>query len=193
MTINEKSQDDLIFNYLVKGLDFVSDVAAAVPEAKWNAQSPCDDWTAKQVLGHLITVNRVGVAILEGRQPDWSLVPAEIHGDPAQEWNELAKRVKRDLEDADPAQEIPSPKGVRTIAQGMNFPMMDLYLHAWDIGASAGIDVVIPDDVIAYIRTQYGKLDPVRLRTSGTLGAEQPAPPDATATQSLMAYTGRTL
>ncbi|MDN5933059.1 MAG: maleylpyruvate isomerase N-terminal domain-containing protein, partial [Pseudonocardia sp.] len=47
-------------------------LADAVPEPAWDAPSPCADWTARQLAGHLVDGARQVQALLQRRPP---LVP----------------------------------------------------------------------------------------------------------------------
>ena len=181
----------VIAGYLDRGLDFVIGVVHQVPAEKWDDPSPCEDWSARQVLGHLIGVQRIGLDIMAGKPVAPSLEPVPVGSDPAAEWDDIAGKVRETMRGVDLNREVESPRGKRTIAQGVAFPVLDLFMHSWDIGKATGVDVQIPNDVVEYAFDFFGKLPEQMLRTAKTFGPEQRAPEGADATTRLMAFAGR--
>lgn len=47
----------------------LADLAAGVPPADWEIPSPCTDWSARQLSGHLVDGQRKVRALLTGRGP----------------------------------------------------------------------------------------------------------------------------
>ncbi|MGN6173136.1 MAG: maleylpyruvate isomerase family mycothiol-dependent enzyme, partial [Streptosporangiaceae bacterium] len=74
---------------LDQGLDFFTTIVTQLSEDDWERPTPCADWTVRDLLGHLATSVRVGISIMEGRQPTWpdAARPSElVQGDPAEFW-----------------------------------------------------------------------------------------------------------
>ena len=71
-------------------------------------------------------------------------------------------------------------------------PVIDLYVHAWDLGVAVGIAVEIPADVIDYA---HGYIDPLpdeMIRSDNrAFGPQIRVPPSATQTERFIAWTGR--
>jgi uncharacterized protein (TIGR03086 family) len=177
------------------GLDAFGAVVGAVPAPGWDAPSPCAGWTALGVLGHLGSSVSFGVSILEGGAVEWTTAdwPGDlVVGEPADYWTGVAASARTALVDADLDAVRDTPMGPRTVAQGLAFPAIDLYVHAWDIGRAAGIDVVVRADVIEF---SHDYLDPIpreRMRgPDGSFGPEVDPPADATPTEAFIAWTGR--
>lgn len=81
----------------LSGLDFVTSVVDRVPDGAWDGPSPCADWRALDVLGHLGTTTRFGIELLQGRQPAWQPSPtpgAAVDGPPEQWWRDLAAQAR---------------------------------------------------------------------------------------------------
>ncbi len=141
---------DVVF---LSGLDLFGSVVDRMPPSAWSEPSPCDGWTALDVLGHLGTAIGFGVAILDGRTYDWPTFdrPADlVDGAPATYWTAIAARARAAIDGVDLEATRETPMGVRTVAEGLAFPAVDLFVHAWDIGRAGGIDVEVPDDVIGF-------------------------------------------
>jgi len=178
-----------------RGLDVFGEVVHRLRPADWDLPSPCQDWTALDVLGHLTTSLRMGVSLLRGEQPTWPQAdrPADlVEGDPAVFFALVAARARDALVGADLGQVMDTPMGPRTVADRLAFPAIDLYVHAWDIARAAGLDVAIPADVVTFAHAYIDPMPPERVRgPGGAFGPEVPPPAQATLTETFIAWTGR--
>ncbi|HEY4928088.1 MAG TPA: TIGR03086 family metal-binding protein [Acidimicrobiales bacterium] len=183
---------DIVF---LGGIDYFGSVVHSVPDSSWSVPSPCEGWSALDVLGHLGSAIDFGVDILEGRDHQWPTFdrPADlVVGEPADYWAGIATSARSALEGADLGATRDTPMGTRTVAQGLAFPAIDLYVHAWDIGRSGRIEVEVPDDVIGFAHHYLDQIPPEKMRgPGGAFGPELTAPPDATPTEAFIAWTGR--
>jgi hypothetical protein len=68
---------------------------------------------------------------------------------------------------------------------------VELALHGWDFAQTCGVQLDISDEVVAYLRTLAGALDPVG-RENGSFKAEVTAPEGASPIDRLAAFAGRT-
>lgn len=178
-----------------RGLDVFDAVVADMDGHDWSQPSACDGWTALDVLGHVGQIAEVGAEVFEGRPPrppSTSPHPGEhVDGDPAAYWNDRSARVRAGLAGVDLTREIDTPAGRRTMADGLAFPAIDLFVHAWDIARVSGTDVVIPDDVIEFAHAYLDPIPDERKRTPGLFGAAIEPPPGANPTETFLAWTGR--
>lgn len=185
-------RSDVIFD---RGLDVFGTVVTRLDEADWHKPSPCEGWTALDVLGHLGTSVGMGISILKGDPVTWPQVerPADsVEGEPLDYWRSLSTEIRPLLEDVDLDEERDTPMGRRTVSDGLAFPAIDLYVHAWDIGRSAGIDVEIPAEAIEFAHSYIDPLPDDMVRgENGAFGARVEPPSDATATERFIAWTGR--
>lgn len=179
----------------VTGLDAFGTIVEQVGEGDWQASSACDGWTNLDVLGHVGGAMSMGIDILEGRPPAFPDVerPADsVDADPSAYWSGIAERAHAAVDGVDLDQVIDSPRGPRSIADGLAFPAIDLYVHSWDIGHTAGVDVTIPDDVIEFAHRYLDPIPDDAKRGDGKpFGSELDAPADATPTEAFLAWTGR--
>ena len=115
--------------------------------ARWDEQSPCEDWTARQVAGHAITFIRNVVALAgDGAPPDFHAevdFVAVAGNDPLVTWLDTRALVEAELltrPDRLAAVRM-TPLGVEMpIAQLLTFQGMDPVVHGWDIGDHDGHD-----------------------------------------------------
>ncbi|WP_066912197.1 TIGR03086 family metal-binding protein [Millisia brevis] len=112
--------------------DGMSDVVGRVTAAEWDAPSPCEGWTARDVLAHLIDTQREFL----GRH-GVDLPAAGDLSDPAAAWSSHVAAVRAAL--ADPtvvAQQFETPFGAMTVGDALlQFYGFDLVAHRWDIAA----------------------------------------------------------
>ena len=183
---------DVVF---LQGLDRFSGVVDRLPSSAWSAPTPCAGWTALDVLGHLGSAIGFGVAILDGRTYDWPTFdrPADlVAGEPADYWDAIATAARGAVVGVDLDATRETPMGTRTVAQGLAFPAIDLFVHAWDIGRAGGIDVDVPEEVVEFAHRHIDPVPQEMMRgAKGAFGPEVEPPTDATPTEAFIAWTGR--
>lgn len=103
----------------------------------WGAPSPCEGWSAREVLEHVLSTQQ---EFLAGRGHP---VRNNAGDDPARAW--AAHRRAVDALLVDPAvcqQAYDGPFGPTTLGTTLiDFYGFDLIVHRWDIASSQGIDV----------------------------------------------------
>ena len=165
------------------------------PEA-WDEPSPCEGWTALDVLGHLTTSLGMGLALFAGEEPTWPEAdrPSDlVQGDPATVYLDLAERCRIAFEGVDLDLEMDTPMGRRTVGDRLAFPAIDLYVHGWDVAAAAGFSVEVPQAVIDFTHAYIDPFPTEMVRGGkGAFGPEVEPPADATPTEAFVAWTGRT-
>ena len=161
---------------------------AMVPEARWSAPSPCAQWTALDVVKHVIStqgmfVGFVGREIGELPDPD---------DDPLAAWNVARSVVQHDLEDPTRANaEFEGFAGKSTFEAAVGrFLCMDLVVHGWDLARAAGLDEEMEPEDIARVSEQATAFGDM-LRSPQAFGPEVVAPADADDQVRLLAFLGR--
>ena len=179
---------------LDQGLDFFTAIITQLSDDDWERPTPCAGWTARDLLGHLATSMRVGISVMQGQPPTWpdAAHPGElVEGDPAEFWRGTVVRTRDVLRHADLARVMETPLG-RTVADDLAIPVIDLYVHAWDLGAAVSIAVEIPAGVINYAHAYIDPLPDDMVRGDNrAFGPQTPVPPGATPTERFIAWTGR--
>jgi uncharacterized protein (TIGR03086 family) len=162
---------------------------AAVPDGRWDDPSPCEDWTARDVLRHVVdtqasTPSYAGIEIKLERSVD---------DDPEGAWDE-ARDAMQDLLD-DPVQAGTTYEGMfgetkleKTVD---TFIGLDLVVHAWDIARATGQDETMPP---ADVHQLFGRVKDMgdMLRTNGVCGPEVEVAADAPEQDRLLGLLGRT-
>ena len=176
------------------GLDFFTTIVTRLSADDWERPTPCAGWTARDLLGHLATSMRVGISVMQGRPPTWpdAARPGDlVEGDPAGFWRGTVVQVRDVLRDADLARVMETPLG-QTVADDLEIPVIDLYVHAWDLGVAVGIAVEIPAGVVDFAHSYIDPLPDELIRGDNrAFGPLIKVPASATPTERFIGWTGR--
>jgi len=171
----------------------VADFSSVVDGVKdWSAASPCQGWTARDVVGHVIGGVQVVSSVETGKAPQ--------RGDPATNAGEDpggAFRKERDLAlgamtEDNLAKKVQSPMGEMALDQMMGmFLTPDVLIHTWDLAKAAGVEVKLDPQLVD---ETYNALQPIdaMVRTPGVFGAKVEPPAGADAQTKLICFVGRT-
>lgn len=124
-------------------------LAAGVPPDRWTAQSPCEAWDARGVVGHVIDMLGVLLGAI-----DRQLTSADL-ADPLQAFRSARADVEPPLSDPEIAgRVVTSPAGTMPFEQLSDVFGGDLVWHGWDLAMATGQDATIdPDEVLAGLTT----------------------------------------
>jgi uncharacterized protein (TIGR03086 family) len=161
---------------------------AAVPEDRWSSQSPCEEWTARDVVKHVVATQGMFLGFVGGEPGD---IP-EADENPLGAWDAACSAVQRGLEDPEVAKaEFEGFSGKSTFEAAVNrFLCMDLVVHGWDLARAAGLDDRIEAQDVARVNEQARAFGDM-LRSPRAFGPEVQPPSDADDQTKLLAYLGR--
>ena len=137
-------------NY-VKTIYALDAVVQRTPATAWDSPSPCDEWTAREVLGHFMWgLQRVTSIATDAALPA-ERAEADVAGqDPASSWAETRDAVLAALDHAGALNKVfNGPFGPGPIDGFLSLHTMDGLLHTWDIAKAVGIDAHLPTDLAA--------------------------------------------
>lgn len=160
----------------------------AVPADRWENPSPCEGWTARDVLAHIVDTQAQMVGVVGLSIPDGPSVTA----DPAGAWRHTRDAVQAILDDpAKAGLEYDGHFGRTDLASTFRtFYCFDLVVHGWDIARATGLDETIPEldlDLLDGVIAQLGD----SLHTDGVCGPALETPADADRTTRTLAALGR--
>jgi uncharacterized protein (TIGR03086 family) len=161
---------------------------AAVPDDRWESPSPCEDWTARDVVRHVVTTQGMFLGFV-GRE--LGEIPS-VDDDPGAAWDAARSAIRRDLEDPDAAKAEFDGMGGRTTFETAvdRFLCFDLVVHGWDLARAAGLDDRIdPDDVARVRKAAEGFGD--AMRGPQAFGPALDPPEGADDQARLLAFLGR--
>lgn len=167
---------------------------------QWTNPSPCADWDAAGVVGHIVDMHHVVFRPPLDRQPTPAPAAAD---DPLAAFLAARADVEALLADAELAALVcDTPTGPQTIAEHIDgVPSGDMPNHGWDLARATGQDDTIdPEDLAAaWAGLSTMPADMLeRFRTPGAFGPgveifgpEFPVPADAPLQARLLGLMGR--
>jgi uncharacterized protein (TIGR03086 family) len=125
--------------------DFERTVAAVAPD-QWSNPSPCEKWTARDVVNHIVPMQGYMLRPL-GR---WLSPAPSVQDDPLAAFRGARADVEAVLDDLDLARaECDTPTGTMTVEDQIDQVVSDdMSQHGWDLARATGQDDTIdPEDV----------------------------------------------
>ena len=161
---------------------------AAVPADAWANPTPCGDWTARELVRHVVDSQNLFFGLV-GKPP---VAAPSVDDDPSGAWANTSGAVLADLRDpVASTTEFDGFFGRTSFADAVDrFLCLDLVVHRWDLARAAGLDTSIPDDDVAMVMTGAERFGDM-LRSPGAFGPEVEAPADADAQTRMLAFLGR--
>lgn len=165
-----------------------TDRVESVPDDRWSSPSPCEGWSARDLVGHLIDGHGIFLGLV-GRE----LGPRPpVDQDPVGAWAAARDVVQAGL--VDPAvatAEYEGELGPSTFEQAVGrFLCTDILVHSWDLARAVGLDERLdPDEVHRAFADMRSVGD--ALRGSGAFGPQVEPPPGADEQAKLLALLGR--
>ncbi len=184
-------QADTVF---VEGLDVFTGAVGRLGASDWERPSPCDRWRTLDVLGHVGAAVQFGTLLLTDQEAAWSPVDppgAAVQGRPAAWWEALVEPSRRAVAGADLTKVVDSPMGRRSVGEGLSFPALDLFVHAWDLAHSIGEDLEVPAGIIDFAHAVIAPLPETAVRSDRVFAHPAAAPADTSPSQAFIAWTGR--
>ena len=178
----------------VEGLDFFSNSVTLVQGNDWKRPSPCSEWTALDVLGHVGTAVGFGTQLLIGAQPEWSPSDppgASVVGKPRSWWDALVAPARQAVASVDLTKMVESPVGKRSVGDGLSFPALDLFIHSWDLARSVGVEVVVPSEAIEFAYLVFEPIPEEQMRSPRVFRDAVAPSSEFSQSDSFIAWTGR--
>jgi uncharacterized protein (TIGR03086 family) len=159
----------------------------AVPPGAWSNQSPCEDWTALQVMDHVIGNGRALVNRFNGDEHEERTVT-----DPSAEWAAARASIEEILADPERAgRVIDSPMGAMPFEVFIGrLACMDMLIHTWDLARATGGDEKVDEQAAAGALSGLKPMDAM-LRQPGLFGPAIEPPAGADPVTELMCFVGR--
>ncbi len=168
--------------------DLFAGTIAGAPVDRWKAPSPCEDWNARQVVGHVIDTQGMFLGFVGG---DLAEGPT-VEDDPAAAWDHARGVVQAELDDPERAQAtFEGFTGTTTFEAGVDrFLCTDLVVHRWDLAAASGQEIALDPDDMAHAREAVAPMAD-KMRGPGAFGPELEVPEGADEQTAFLAFFGR--
>jgi uncharacterized protein (TIGR03086 family) len=166
-----------------------TDRVQGVPPGAWDSPSPCEGWTARDVVGHL-TEWIPGFFSAHGIQ--FPEVPS-VQEDPVAAWEAVRAAITEAL--ADPvlaSQPVETPFSTQSLAETVDMIVTgDVFTHTWDLARATGQDETLDDEQLGRMLAAVGSMPEEVMRADGMFGPRIDVPDDADDQTRFLAYVGR--
>jgi uncharacterized protein (TIGR03086 family) len=183
---------------LQRVVDETSRVVAGVTDSQMNNPSPCAGWTVRDVLNHITGgATMFAISAEQGSVPDdviGKLMGGDNLGDDAKAaWTVASTRALAAFGEPGVLDKVVTlPFGDMPASAALSIAVFDVLTHAVDIASSTGQTVADVDLVETALAMGHQMVGP-ELRQPGVFDPEQPIAADASATDRLLAFAGRTI
>ena len=161
----------------------------AVPPGAWDNPSPCEGWTARDIVGHL---TEWIPGFFGAKGVVFPPVPS-IGDDPVAAWDTVQAALADAL--ADPAlaaRSVETPFGTQSLAETVDMIVTgDVFTHTWDLARATGQDEALDPDHLQVMIVGMGAMPEEALRADGMFGPPIDVAADADDQTKFLAYVGR--
>jgi uncharacterized protein (TIGR03086 family) len=161
----------------------------AVPPGAWDRPSPCEGWTARDVVGHL-TGWIPGFFGAQG--VEFPPVPS-VEDDPVAAWETVQSTLAKAL--ADPAlaaKPVETPFSTQSLGETVDMIVTgDVFTHTWDLARATGQDETLDPAQLQLMIAAMGAMPEEALRADGMFGPAIEVSADADDQTKFLAYVGR--
>jgi uncharacterized protein (TIGR03086 family) len=160
----------------------------AVPAGNWDAQSPCDEWKARDVVAHVVGNYRSMAAQAAGGESE----AMGADEDPVQAWTDARDHMRVLSNDPETlSKAVNGPTGPTPFEQILGgLIAMDTHIHTWDLARAVGGDEQLDVNVVRFV---LGMLEPMdeMIRRPGVFGPKLEPPTGADEQTQLLYFLGR--
>lgn len=166
----------------------MTDRVAGVVEEDWSRPSPCERWTARELLAHLLDVHGRFQAMV-GRE---LVAHPSVEDDPLGAWTAVRDQTQGDLDDPARAEEEYDGRfGRSTFAEAVDgFVCFDLVVHGWDLARATGQDETVDPAEVERLQAMVDAMGDV-MRSNGVITDPVEPAPGASAQERLLCALGR--
>ncbi|MEC8828713.1 MAG: TIGR03086 family metal-binding protein [Actinomycetota bacterium] len=172
----------------VKALYGFDAVVQRVEESCWGSESPCEGWSALDVLAHNVGMCEMIAGIARGIPADTAQHPTLEN--PKKDWIDARDDVLEALDQPGALEiEVGTPWGHLAVDRFVGIVAVDPLLHTFDLAKSSGQAVVLDEELA---KAAYNQLEKAGDMIRGErFGPAVPVAPDASITDKLIAIAGR--
>lgn len=165
-----------------------TDIVKAVPDNRWSSPSPCEGWTARDIVGHMVSTHGMFLGFIGLELGD---IPS-AENDPLAAWSAARDKVQAALDDPSKAEAtFDGHFGTSALQDAIDrFICFDLIVHRWDLARATGGDQHLDPGEIRRLREDAAGFGDA-MRSPGAFGPALEAPPGADEQTELLAFLGR--
>jgi uncharacterized protein (TIGR03086 family) len=165
-------------------------VLASVKPLQFDAPTPCHEWSTRELINHVVGGNLMFAGIVTGNGP----TATQDYGDDLLGAFRNSYATLREAFSADGVMErtFQTPMGERPATRLVTTRVVEMGLHGWDLAKATGQNFDLPQDVVDACLNQLRAMLPTD-RQGLPFSDERPIAADATPTDQLAAFAGRTV
>lgn len=165
-----------------------------VGEVDWTLPTPCSEWDVHALVNHVIGGNRRYTMLLRGASAesvDRTRTDDHLGGDALTAFATTARELAAVFgEDGAATRIAHHPVGDRTGADLLAMRVIDVTVHAWDLGRALGVDVTLEPEAVEFALAHAAVIEAGR--EHGSFATPAGPPPIATSPQArLLRLAGR--
>lgn len=168
--------------------DDLTALIEAVPPDRWDNPSPCDEWTARDVVRHIIGTYQMFLGFV-GRE-----LPAapSVDEDPVAAWRSARDAIRAAFDDpAVAGAEYDGMFGRTTFEKSADrFISADVVIHSWDLARATGGNERLDPDEVRRIGEALAPMDEA-MRSPNAFGPKLEPPEGADDQTRFLAFLGR--
>jgi uncharacterized protein (TIGR03086 family) len=171
-------------------------LVAGVKPNQWDNATPCDQWTVRDVVNHVVGGGQMFAATFAGQSVDIPAGPMpDLVGDDPVGALDGALQAFEDAANTPGAMEnmVVLPFATLPAQVALDIGKFDLLVHCYDIASATGQPFDPPAEVVSEGFQAAHMIIQPEMRAAGAFGAEVPAPAGATPLEQMLAFSGRTV
>jgi uncharacterized protein (TIGR03086 family) len=166
---------DNVQEMLVRALDGFGQRVRAVADSQWAGSTPCDLWTVRDLVNHVVWILRWTPPLIAGTSP--AEVGTRFEGDllgddPVAAWADAGHATRRAAREAGLDRKITTPYGELTVSEYLELVTAEALVHTWDLARSIGADETLDPGLSREVTDRYRTN---RLYNGSAPGASWPA------------------
>ena len=178
-----------------QALDATGQIVARIGADQWDAPTPCAEWTARQLLNHVVAGNWWAAELARGATIDevGTRLDGDVLGADSTDAYERSAEAAAAAFDAPGALDAPCAVSYGPVPGSVYAAhrFLDVLIHGWDLAVATGQDARL-DPVLAEACLIVVEPQADRLRGSGMFGDHVATDDEADTRTRLLALLGRT-
>jgi uncharacterized protein (TIGR03086 family) len=168
---------------LRRALDQLAGLLDDVPPGALGKATPCQDWTVRDLVDHIVASPANFARMVRGQLIDWSAPTPSAGDDPPARFREHAEDLLGAWRDTD--------GGGGRVA--LDWLCAELAVHTWDLATSLGRSTADLDPEIAERGSGFLQVNLTQGNRDPAFGPERQAPDGADVYQRAAAFAGRSI
>lgn len=169
-------------------------LVAGIRDDQWDQPSPCEGWTVRELVNHIVTGNLWAGELCAGKTIDevGDRLDGDVLGDdPTAVYAESARVADQAFRRAG-AMDAPVAVSYGPVPGSVycGHRFLDVLIHGWDVASGTGQDTRLDPELV---ETLFQVIEPQKdeLIASGAFGRDHDVPPGADRQTQLLALLGR--